>query len=106
MWNRRQCTKFNGTPYIIQYAGAKVFTEEGMKECQENIGYYRENARMIAETLEKKRISFTGGVNSPSGSSARREWSPGSSLIISLKMLRLSEHREQDSEKMERIISV
>ena len=65
MWNRRQCTKFNGTPYIIQYAGAKVFTEEGMKECQEKIGYYRENARMIAETLEKKGISFTGGVNSP-----------------------------------------
>lgn len=65
MWNRRQCTKFNGTPYIIQYAGAKVFTEEGMKEYQENIGYYRENARMIAETLEKKGISFTGGVNSP-----------------------------------------
>lgn len=65
MWNRRQCTKFNGTPYIIQYAGAKVFTEEGMKECQGNIGYYRENARMIAETLEKKGISFTGGVNSP-----------------------------------------
>lgn len=65
MWNRRQCTKSNGTPYIIQYAGAKVFTEEGMKECQENIGYYRENARMIAETLEKKGISFTGGVNSP-----------------------------------------
>lgn len=65
MWNRRQCTKFNGTPYIIQYAGAKVFTEEGMKECQENIGYYRENAHMIAETLEKKGISFTGGVDSP-----------------------------------------
>lgn len=65
MWNRRQCTKFNGTPYIIQYAAAKVFTEEGMKECQENIEYYRENARMIAETLEKKGISFTGGVNSP-----------------------------------------
>lgn len=65
MWNRRQCTKFNGTPYIIQYAGAKVFTEEGMKECQENIGYYRENAHMIAETLEKKGISFTGDVNSP-----------------------------------------
>ena len=106
MWNRRQCTKFNGTPYIIQYAGAKVFTEEGMKECQENIGYYRENAHMIAETLEKKGISFTGGVNSPYIWSARREWSPGSSLIIFLKMHRLSEHREQDLEKMERIISV
>ena len=100
MWNRRQCTKFNGTPYIIQYAGAKVFTEEGMKECQENIGYYRENAHMIAETLEKKGISFTGGVNSPYiWFECRREWSPGSSLIIFLKMHRLSEHREQDWRK-------
>ena len=65
MWNRRQSTKFNGTPYIIQYAAARVFTEEGMAECQQNIEYYRENARMIAETLKKKNIWFTGGVNSP-----------------------------------------
>mgnify|MGYP001852680028 FL=1 len=65
MWNRRQSTKFNGTPYIIQYAAAKVFSEEGMKECMENISYYMENARVIAETLRRKNISFTGGVNSP-----------------------------------------
>ena len=51
--------------YIIQYAAARVFTEEGMAECQQNIEYYRENARMIAETLKKKNIWFTGGVNSP-----------------------------------------
>ena len=65
MWNRRQSTKFNGTPYIIQYAAAQVFTEQGMNECMENISYYMENARVIAETLRKKNISFTGGVNSP-----------------------------------------
>lgn len=65
MWNRRQSTKFNGTPYIIQYAAAKVFTDEGMKECHENIDYYMENARMIADTLRRKNIPFTGGVNSP-----------------------------------------
>lgn len=65
MWNRRQSTKFNGTPYIIQYAAAAVLSEEGMKECMENISYYMENARMIAETLRRKGISFTGGVNSP-----------------------------------------
>ena len=65
MWNRRQSTKFNGTPYIIQYAAAKVFSEEGMKECMENISYYMENARVIAETLRRKNIPFTGGVNSP-----------------------------------------
>lgn len=65
MWNRRQSTKFNGTPYIIQYAAAKVFSEDGMKECMENISYYKENAKVIADTLRKKNIPFTGGVNSP-----------------------------------------
>ena len=65
MWNRRQSTKFNGTPYVIQYAGAKVFTDEGMAECMENISYYKENARLIADVLSKKGIWFTGGVNSP-----------------------------------------
>ena len=65
MWNRRQSTKFNGTPYIIQYAAAQVLTEQGMKECMGNISYYMENARVIAETLKKKNIPFTGGVNSP-----------------------------------------
>ncbi len=65
MWNRRQSTKFNGTPYIIQYAAAAVLSGEGMKECMENISYYMKNARMIAETLRRKGISFTGGVNSP-----------------------------------------
>ncbi len=65
MWNRRQSTKFNGTPYIIQYAAAAVFTAEGMEECRENIRYYMENARKIADTLRRKNIPFTGGVNSP-----------------------------------------
>ena len=49
MWNRRQSTKFNGTPYIIQYAAAQVFTEQGMSECMENISYYMENARIMRE---------------------------------------------------------
>ena len=65
MWNRRHSTKFNGTPYIVQRAAAAVFTEEGMAECMENINYYRENAKIIADVLKKKDIPFTGGVNSP-----------------------------------------
>ncbi len=65
MWNRRHSTKFNGTPFIVQYAAAAVFTEEGMAECRENIAYYMENAKMIADVLRKKGIPFTGGVNSP-----------------------------------------
>ncbi|MCD8082008.1 MAG: LL-diaminopimelate aminotransferase [Clostridiales bacterium] len=65
MWNRRQCTKFNGTSYIIQRGAAAVFSEEGMRQCHENIRYYQENARIIADTLTKKGIRFYGGVNSP-----------------------------------------
>lgn len=65
MWNRRQSTKFNGTSYIVQKGAEAVFTEDGMKQCQANIRYYQENARIIAETLKKKNIRFFGGVHSP-----------------------------------------
>lgn len=65
MWNRRQTTKFNGVPYIIQKAAESVFTEEGMNECKEMINKYRENAKIIADTMDKKGIRYFGGVNSP-----------------------------------------
>lgn len=65
MWNRRQSTKFNGTSYIIQKGAAAVFTEEGMAQCRENIAYYQENARIIADTLTHRNIRFFGGVHSP-----------------------------------------
>lgn len=65
MWNRRQTTKFNGVSYIVQKGAAKVFTEEGMAQCRENIRYYQENARIIADTMEKKGIRYFGGINSP-----------------------------------------
>lgn len=65
MWNRRQSTKFNGTSYIIQSGAAAVFTEEGMKQCMDNIRYYQENARIIGDMLSKKNITFYGGVHSP-----------------------------------------
>ena len=65
MWLRRQTTKFNGVPYIVQRAAAAVFTEEGRKQIRENIDYYRENARIIAEALTSLGIRFVGGVHSP-----------------------------------------
>ncbi len=65
MWNRRQSTKFNGTSYIVQKGAAAVFTEEGMAQCRENIAYYQENARIIADTLTRRNIRFFGGVHSP-----------------------------------------
>ena len=65
MWNRRQCTKFNGTSYIVQKGAEMVFSEEGIKECQENINYYKRNAKVIADTMTKLGIRFFGGINSP-----------------------------------------
>lgn len=65
MWNRRQSTKFNGTSYIVQSGAAAVFTEEGMKQCRENLRYYQENARIIADTLTRNGIRFFGGEHSP-----------------------------------------
>ena len=65
MWNRRQTTKFNGVSYIVQKGAAAVFTEKGMAQCRENIKYYQENARIIAQTLDKKNVRYFGGINSP-----------------------------------------
>ena len=65
MWNRRQSTKFNGTSYIIPKGAEAVFSPEGMAQCQENIRYYQENARRIADTLTRKNIRFFGGIHSP-----------------------------------------
>lgn len=65
MWLRRQTTKFNGVPYIVQKGAAAVFSKEGQNQIKENIMYYADNAKMIAELLDRKDIFYTGGVNSP-----------------------------------------
>ena len=65
LWLRRQTTKFNGVPYIIQRGAAAVFSEEGQKQVQENIAYYAENAKVIADTMKECGIKYYGGDNSP-----------------------------------------
>lgn len=65
MWNRRQTTKFNGVPYIIQKGAVSVFSEEGMKMAKEVIEYYKENASIISKTMEQCGIKYYGGINSP-----------------------------------------
>ncbi|MDO4864375.1 MAG: LL-diaminopimelate aminotransferase [Ruminococcus sp.] len=65
MWNRRQTTKFNGVPYVVQRAAAAVFSDEGMKEAREMTACYMKNARIIADTMEELGIRYTGGINSP-----------------------------------------
>ena len=65
MWLRRQATKFNGVPYIVQKGAAAVFTEQGRKEIAHNLSYYKNNAKIIAECMDELGIWYTGGKNSP-----------------------------------------
>jgi len=65
MWLRRQTTKFNGVPYIVQRGAEAAMLPQGEKECQEMLAYYRENARIMMRTFDKKGYSYYGGVYSP-----------------------------------------
>ena len=65
LWNRRQCTKFNGVAYVIQRGAAAVYTEEGQRQIKETIAYYQENARVIREGLTEAGLTCFGGVNAP-----------------------------------------
>ena len=65
MWLRRQTTKFNGVPYIVQKGAAAVFTQEGLPQIKETIAYYLDNAKIIAQAMDELGIWYTGGTNSP-----------------------------------------
>lgn len=65
LWNRRQCTKFNGTAYIVQRAAEAVYSEQGQKEIKENIAYYLTNAKIIRDGLSYAGMSLYGGINAP-----------------------------------------
>ena len=65
MWNRRQCTKFNGVPYVVQRGAAAIYTPEGRKQIMANIDYYRANAKVIREGLTAAGLTCFGGVDAP-----------------------------------------
>ena len=65
LWNRRQCTKFNGTGYIQQRAAEATYTPEGKAQIQETIAYYMENARIMRQALTKVGLKVYGGENAP-----------------------------------------
>jgi len=65
MWLRRQSTKYNGVPYIVQRMAEAVFSEEGQKQIGENVSVYMKNAKLISDTLNELNIRHTGGINSP-----------------------------------------
>lgn len=65
LWNRRQTTKFNGASYVIQRGAAAIYTPEGERQIEETLDYYRANARVIKEGLERAGFTVYGAVNSP-----------------------------------------
>ena len=65
LWNRRQCTKFNGTSYISQRAAEAIYTPEGKKQIKATIGYYMENAKKMLGTLRSLGLECYGGENAP-----------------------------------------
>ena len=65
LWYRRLSTKYNGVSWPVQCAIAAVFSEDGLKQIQENINYYHNNAKVITETFDELGLEYTGGKNSP-----------------------------------------
>ena len=65
IWNRRQCTFFNGASNISQAGGLAALSEAGRKECMSLVNYYKGNAAIIAEGIKSLGMESYGGVDSP-----------------------------------------
>lgn len=65
LWTRRQTTKFNGVPYVVQRGAEAVYSSEGQKQTQETIAYYLNNAKVIKEGFAKAGLTAFGGENAP-----------------------------------------
>lgn len=65
LWNRRQTTKFNGVPYIVQRGAEAVYSPEGQQQIKALVDYYMENAKIIREGLNSAGLEVYGGINAP-----------------------------------------
>ncbi|MFI3260197.1 MAG: LL-diaminopimelate aminotransferase [bacterium] len=65
LWNRRQTTKFNGVSYVIQKGAEAVYSTEGLKEVNDNVNYYLNNAKVIKSSLDEMGFTTFGGTNAP-----------------------------------------
>jgi LL-diaminopimelate aminotransferase len=65
LWLRRQSTKFNGVPYVIQKGAAAVYTPEGRAQARATVDAYMDNARIIREGLTAAGLTVHGGRNAP-----------------------------------------
>ncbi len=65
LWNRRHCTKFNGTSYAVQRAAEATYSKDGKKQVRSLVDFYMENARIIRTALLAAGYKVYGGVNAP-----------------------------------------
>lgn len=65
LWNRRQCSKFNGASYISQRGAEAIFTAAGQQQVRATIQHYMKNAQLIRESLAFFGLTVYGGQHSP-----------------------------------------
>ena len=65
LWNRRQCTKFNGVSYIVQRGAEAVYSAEGQAQVQALVAFYMQNAAIIRRELTAAGIQVYGGEQAP-----------------------------------------
>lgn len=65
LWNRRQCTKFNGVSYIVQRGAEAVYSPEGQGQVKALVAFYMENASIIRSALKEAGLEVYGGEQAP-----------------------------------------
>jgi len=65
LWNRRQCTKFNGVSYIVQRGAEAVYSRAGQAQVQALVSFYMENAALIRQELKAAGLAVYGGEQAP-----------------------------------------
>lgn len=65
MWLRRVSAKFNGVSYVTQKGAEAALSKKGLEQTEKSINYYKDNAKIISETLKSMGIWHTGGKHSP-----------------------------------------
>jgi len=65
LWNRRQCTKFNGASYLSQRAAEAIYTSQGKVQIKETISYYMKNAHVMRASLTDMGFKVYGGIDAP-----------------------------------------
>ena len=65
MWRRRQSTKYNGCPYIVQRAAEAVYSTLAAEQLAAVVDIYRSNARLIRDRFASLGLTAAGGEHSP-----------------------------------------